>query len=123
MKEGVEAEGGVLKRFRKQSIAEVEKNKDINCLRILSLSHIFPLNKFDVGKCVVKYFDNNTRKALKSIACSTKPKVDRAPAKAVVYCKNKADEGDDDDDSEEEGKEDEEGEGQEGMMSMVKDLS
>ncbi|KAG0782212.1 hypothetical protein G6F17_011432 [Rhizopus arrhizus] len=89
----------VLKRFRKQSIAEVEKNKDINCLRIL------------------------TREALKSIASSTKPRIIRAPAKAVVYCKDKADEGDDDedndnDDSEEEG----EGEGQEAMMGMIKDL-
>ncbi|KAG0928732.1 hypothetical protein G6F57_013836 [Rhizopus arrhizus] len=111
----------VFKRFRKQSIAEVEKNNDINCLRILSFSHIFPLNKFDVGKCVVKYFDNNTRKALKSIARSTKPKVDRASAKAVVYCKNKADEGDDDDDNDNDDSE-EEGEGQDGIMSMVKDL-
>ncbi|KAG1274970.1 hypothetical protein G6F66_012870 [Rhizopus arrhizus] len=50
-------------------------------------------------------------------------KIIRASTKAVVYCKNKADEGDDDedndnDDSEEEG----EGEGQEAMMGMIKDL-
>ncbi|KAG0823109.1 hypothetical protein G6F19_011030 [Rhizopus arrhizus] len=77
----------VLKRFRKQSIAEVEKNKDINCLRILG----------------------------------TKPKIIRAPAKAVVYCKNKADEGDDDEDNDNDDSE-EEGEGQDGIMSMVKDL-
>ncbi|KAG1515116.1 hypothetical protein G6F52_009758 [Rhizopus delemar] len=111
----------VFKRFRKQSIAEVEKDNDINCLRILSLSHIFPLNKFDVEKCVTRYFDSNTRKALKSIACSTKPKVDRAPAKAVVYCKDKADEGDNDDDNDNDDSE-EEGEGQEAMMGMIKDL-
>ncbi|KAG0820448.1 hypothetical protein G6F16_012642 [Rhizopus arrhizus] len=54
-----------------------------------------------------------------SIASGTKPKIIRAPAKAVVYCKNKADEGGDD--SEEEEKEVEE-EGKEAMMSMVKDL-
>ncbi|KAG0781374.1 hypothetical protein G6F21_011679 [Rhizopus arrhizus] len=109
----------VFRRFRKQSIAEVEKMNDINCLRILSLSHIFPLNKFDVEKCVTRYFDISTRKALMSIASGTKPKIIRAPAKAVVYCKNKADEGGDD--SEEEEKEVEE-EGKEAMMSMVKDL-
>ncbi|OAD72952.1 hypothetical protein PHYBLDRAFT_146268 [Phycomyces blakesleeanus NRRL 1555(-)] len=66
-----------LKRFRKQSIAKVHKNNDISSLKIISLSHIFPINKFDVGKCVNKYFDNKTRKALNS---------------AVVYCKDKADE-------------------------------
>ncbi|KAG1088320.1 hypothetical protein G6F42_020313 [Rhizopus arrhizus] len=111
MKEGVEAEGG---------------DTNFNWTKSFqpsSLSHIFPLNKFDVEKCITRHFDKSTREALKSIASSTKPRIIRAPAKAVVYCKDKADEGDDDDDSEEEGKEDEEGEGQEGMMSMVKDLS
>ncbi|KAG1098298.1 hypothetical protein G6F40_011979 [Rhizopus arrhizus] len=56
-----------------------------------------------------------------SIASGTKPKIIRAPAKAVVYCKNKADEGDDDEDNDNDDSE-EEGEGQDGIMSMVKDL-
>ncbi|KAG1455903.1 hypothetical protein G6F55_006802 [Rhizopus delemar] len=116
------------KRFRKHSIAEVDKNNDINSLRILSLSRIFPLNKFDVKKRVIKCFDNKTRKALKSVASGTKPKINRAPAQAVVYCKNKADEGDDNDgdnddnDSEEEGEEEKKEEGKLAMMSIIKDI-
>ncbi|KAG1547545.1 hypothetical protein G6F49_010173 [Rhizopus delemar] len=116
------------KRFRKYSIAEVDKNNDINSLRILSLSRIFPLNKFDVKKRVIKCFDNKTRKALKSVASGTKPKINRAPAQAVVYCKNKADEGDDNDgdnddnDSEEEGEEEKKEEGKLAMMSIIKDI-
>ncbi|KAG1493131.1 hypothetical protein G6F46_009374 [Rhizopus delemar] len=116
------------KRFRKHSIAEVDKNNDINSLRILSLSRIFPLNKFDVKKRVIKCFDNKTRKALKSVASGTKPKINCAPAQAVVYCKNKADEGDDNDgdnddnDSEEEGEEEKKEEGKLAMMSIIKDI-
>ncbi|KAI8638381.1 hypothetical protein BD408DRAFT_477679 [Parasitella parasitica] len=116
----------VLKRFRKQLIAEVDKSNHINGLRILSLSHIFPLNKFDIGKCLTRYFDHNTRKALKSVASNVKL-IYRAPAKAVVYCKNKADEGDDkyDDSDDNDDVDNEEGERDEeklAMMSMVKDL-
>ncbi|KAI8077281.1 uncharacterized protein B0P05DRAFT_597268 [Gilbertella persicaria] len=110
----------VLKRFRKQSIAEADKNNDINCLRILSLSHIFLINKFDSKKCITKYFDSDTRNILKSLSGGMKPKIIRAPAKAVIYCKKEADEEEnDDDDSGEEEKEDEE---KEVMLSMVKDL-
>ncbi|EIE76287.1 hypothetical protein RO3G_00991 [Rhizopus delemar RA 99-880] len=81
------------KRFRQQSIGEVDRNNDINCLRILSLSHIFPLNKFDAKRCVARYFDKDTCNALKSLVRGLKPKLERAPTKAVVYCKNEADVG------------------------------
>ncbi|KAG1054754.1 hypothetical protein G6F43_003254 [Rhizopus delemar] len=62
------------KRFRQQSIGEVDRNNDINCLRIL-------------------YFDKDTCNALKSLVRGLKPKLERAPTKAVVYCKNEADVG------------------------------
>ncbi|KAI8090455.1 hypothetical protein BDF21DRAFT_333601 [Thamnidium elegans] len=101
----------LFKRFRKHSIAEVEKNGHINPLRILSLSHIFPLNTFDVKKCVTRHFDRQTRKSLKSFASNTKPEIERMSGKAVVYCKNKAN-------KEEEKKEKK----NETMMVMVKDL-
>ncbi|RCI02561.1 hypothetical protein CU098_011934, partial [Rhizopus stolonifer] len=85
-----------------------------------SLSHIFPINKFDSKKCITKYFDSDTRNILKSLSGGMKPKIIRAPAKAVIYCKKEADEEEnDDDDSGEEEKEDEE---KEVMLSMVKDL-
>ncbi|KAG2237313.1 hypothetical protein INT48_009046, partial [Thamnidium elegans] len=115
----------LFKRFRKHSIAEVEKNGHINPLRILSLSHIFPLNKFDTKKCVTRHFDHQTREALKSIASNTKPEIKRMSGKAVAYCENKAnEENDDDDDSEKEEEKEEEkkGEGNESMLVMVKDL-
>ncbi|KAG1136568.1 hypothetical protein G6F37_011885 [Rhizopus arrhizus] len=120
------------KRFRKQSNGRIDEGDDINCLRILSLSHIFPLNKFDGQKCVTRYFYGSTRKALRSIASRMRPRFDRTPNKAVVYCKNEADRaGEDDEESEEEEKEEreerkereeEENEAKKDMMSMVKYL-
>ncbi|KAI7900863.1 uncharacterized protein BX663DRAFT_532229 [Cokeromyces recurvatus] len=113
----------VIKRFRKHSIAVVNKNNDINCLRILSLSHIFPFNKFDVRKCVTGCFDNNTRKALKSVASGTKPKINHAPTRVVLYCKNRAGEGNNNNDDNNDNYDDNsEEEGKLVMMSMVKDF-
>ncbi|EIE89780.1 hypothetical protein RO3G_14491 [Rhizopus delemar RA 99-880] len=69
-----------------------------------------------------------TANTLKSVASGTKPKINCAPAQAVVYCKNKADEGDDNDgdnddnDSEEEGEEEKKEEGKLAMMSIIKDI-
>ncbi|KAI8979878.1 hypothetical protein BDB01DRAFT_852006 [Pilobolus umbonatus] len=90
-----------LKRFRKQSITKVDNNNNINCLRILSLSHIFPLNEFDPRKCITKYFDKNTLKAIKLLSRNRKPVIDRAPSMAAVYCKNESDRGEDECDSDE----------------------
>ncbi|CAO3691120.1 unnamed protein product [Rhizopus stolonifer] len=86
---------------------------------------MFPINKFDVEKCVTKYFDNNTRKALMTVARGSKPKINRTPAKAVMYCKKKADQedanddGNDDDDDDDDDNEEEE---KEAMMRMIRDL-
>ncbi|KAI7899592.1 uncharacterized protein BX663DRAFT_576921 [Cokeromyces recurvatus] len=109
-----------LKRFRKKSIGEADEGNNINCLRILSFSHIFPLNKFDDKKCVTRYFYGSTRKALRSIASRMKPRFERTPAKAVVYCKNEADK--EEKEEKEENEENEENEVKEDMMSMVKYL-
>ncbi|CEJ03097.1 hypothetical protein RMCBS344292_17087 [Rhizopus microsporus] len=69
-------------------------------------SHIFPLNQFDTRKYITKYFDKITCNALKSVARSLKPKLDRTPIEAVVYCKTEAgrieDDGNDNDDEESE---------------------
>ncbi|ORE08356.1 hypothetical protein BCV72DRAFT_248823 [Rhizopus microsporus var. microsporus] len=103
----------VLRRFRKQSIAEsyfpsFSSNTNFNWTKFFrpsSLSHIFPLNRFDVGKYVTRYFDNNTRQALKSVASGTKPKKKK---------KQPSDSYNTDDDSDKEGGEP--------IMSMVRDL-
>ncbi|KAI9243223.1 hypothetical protein BY458DRAFT_591636 [Sporodiniella umbellata] len=57
-----------LRRFRKRSVIEVDGGNDLNSLRVLSLSHLFPLT-----------------------TSSMTPEFERTPAKAVVYCKNKID--------------------------------
>ncbi|KAG1136266.1 hypothetical protein G6F37_012172 [Rhizopus arrhizus] len=87
----------VLKRFRKHSIAEDNRN-----------------NNLDVGKRVTKHFDNNARRNLKSVASYTKPEINCAPAKAAVYFKNKADEGyDNDNGNDDDGSEEEDEKGEE----------
>ncbi|KAI9254795.1 hypothetical protein BY458DRAFT_461973 [Sporodiniella umbellata] len=103
-----------LRRFRKRSVIEADNGNDLNSLRVLSLSHLFPINKFDNEKCVARYFHGNAREALNSIASSMIPKFERTPAKAVVYCKNKIDVIAESEEEEKKEKED--------MMSMVKCL-
>ncbi|KAI8978951.1 hypothetical protein BDB01DRAFT_844005 [Pilobolus umbonatus] len=110
-----------LKSFRKQSITKADKNNDINCLRILSLSHIFPLNEFDARKCISKYFNKNIYKALKLLARNRKPTIDRAPDMAAVYCKNIIDRGEDECDGDGKETQDKE-EDKDEMMRMIRDL-
>ncbi|KAG1046700.1 hypothetical protein G6F43_010826 [Rhizopus delemar] len=106
-----------LKRFRKLSIAEFERNKDINCLRILALSHILPINEFDASRSIIKYLDNDARRALKQVISTAKPKVRLGPAKAVLYCRSKANGAADEDDEADEKNDDVT------MMCMVKDIA
>ncbi|KAF1800801.1 hypothetical protein FB192DRAFT_1428943 [Mucor lusitanicus] len=79
-----------LDKFRRRSIVQVEKDRDINSLRILALSHVFPVNQFDSTRSIAPYFDDATRTALKSAANHLKPTVKLGPAKALLYCQREA---------------------------------
>ncbi|KAI8082267.1 hypothetical protein BDF21DRAFT_361307, partial [Thamnidium elegans] len=81
-----------LNRFRKHSIKEAEKTNSVNGLRVLSLSHIFPINKFTSSKSVAEYFKEETRQALFLLAGKLRPSLPIASVDAIVHCKNLVDE-------------------------------
>ncbi|RCH92438.1 hypothetical protein CU097_011328 [Rhizopus azygosporus] len=58
-------------------------------------------NSFDTRKYIAKYFDKTTCNALKSVARGLKPKLDRTPVEAAVYCKTEAGRTEVDEESEE----------------------
>ncbi|KAI8351151.1 hypothetical protein BD560DRAFT_409369 [Blakeslea trispora] len=48
-------------RYRKRNIKLAKKTNDLSDMKILSLSHLFPLDKFDEEKCITKCFDEKAR--------------------------------------------------------------
>ncbi|OBZ82105.1 hypothetical protein A0J61_09845, partial [Choanephora cucurbitarum] len=79
-----------LHRFRRRSIVEVEKSNNINGMRILALSHIFPVNQFDRTRSILQYLDVDECDALKSVVDEKKRKIKLGPAKAMIYCQRAA---------------------------------
>lgn len=77
-----------LKKFRKTSVKEAEKGKGLNNLRILSLSHIFSINKVNKDKCVAEYSREDEKKALKKLAKANEPQIPSSPSQAILYCKD-----------------------------------
>ncbi|RCI06630.1 hypothetical protein CU098_012877 [Rhizopus stolonifer] len=82
-----------LARFRRKSISAAEKKRDLTPIRILGLSFIFPVNKFDSVNCISSYLEEEAavalvREAYKGIQL---PKVSGL---AVLYCKQLIDEED-----------------------------
>ncbi|KAI8377246.1 hypothetical protein BD560DRAFT_348756 [Blakeslea trispora] len=110
----------MLKKFRNLSISEADKTGSINSLRVLqvALSHVFPINEFDADLCITKYFGEKEADALKEVAAGFKPKIGRAPAKALILCKKIADGEDEEDEEDEEGDE-----ANCQMMHAIKDLA
>ncbi|KAG1041008.1 hypothetical protein G6F43_012186 [Rhizopus delemar] len=106
-----------LDRFRRRSIVEVEKNRDINSMRILALSHVFPVNQFDSTRSITQYLDNNERSALKSAISDKRPKVKFGPVKALLYCQREASSVEEDD---EDNKDNEENEDDVATMAIIK---
>ncbi|KAI8351146.1 hypothetical protein BD560DRAFT_409339 [Blakeslea trispora] len=82
-------------RYRKRNIKLAKKTNDLSDMKILSLSHLFPLDKFDEEKCITKHFDEKTRASMLEIQYK-EVKLPKASAKAVMYCKAFSD-GDEDD--------------------------
>ncbi|KAI7867033.1 hypothetical protein BDF14DRAFT_1727254, partial [Spinellus fusiger] len=56
----------ILKKFRNKNI-RVAKNKDINSTRILSLSFIFPVDKFSNSRCILYHFNEDEVQVNRSI--------------------------------------------------------
>ncbi|KAI8357865.1 hypothetical protein EDC96DRAFT_465202 [Choanephora cucurbitarum] len=110
-----------LYRFRRRSIAEVEKSNNINGMRILALSHIFPVNQFDRSRSIMQYLDVDQCNALKSVVDEKKRKIKLGPAKAMLYCQKAASSEDDEDDEDEGKDEDEDGSARMTMLKKIVD--
>ncbi|KAL7313116.1 hypothetical protein PS15m_006900 [Mucor circinelloides] len=102
------------KKFRNKSIEEAEKGSELNSLRILSLSHIFPVHKINSEKSIVRHLKSEEKSAVEDLAKELEPKLPRAPAQAILYCKDLID------GVEVEGGEEEE---EQDMMKTIKYLS
>ncbi|KAG2235771.1 hypothetical protein INT48_000997 [Thamnidium elegans] len=46
-------------KFRDQNIQAVEKTGNVNSIRVLSLSYIFPINRWDTNSCITSYTLDN----------------------------------------------------------------
>ncbi|KAL9545959.1 hypothetical protein MBANPS3_006884 [Mucor bainieri] len=88
------------KKFRTQSIKQAEETNNLNSIRVLALSHIFPVNRFVRRCCISYYMDRQSGAAVRSLG--RHPKFLRAPAAALTYCKAKADAEEDEDEDEDE---------------------
>lgn len=75
-----------LEKFRDRNIKQVEANKTINDLRILSLSFIFPINKIEVDKSIANHMRSKVVESLMSLASSREVQFPAVPDKAVIYC-------------------------------------
>ncbi|KAG2230277.1 hypothetical protein INT48_009476 [Thamnidium elegans] len=55
-------------KFRDQNIQAVEKTGNVNSMRVLSLSYIFPINMWDNNSCITSYV-KQTKEVLYAFAC------------------------------------------------------
>lgn len=105
-----------LKKFRQLSIKEAEKGAELNSLKILSLSHIFPINNIHSDNCITRYLPTEEAALLKTLGKQLEPIIPRSPADAILYCKDVVDGVVVEDDNEEI-------ENEESMVKTVKELS
>ncbi|ORE01295.1 hypothetical protein BCV72DRAFT_339521 [Rhizopus microsporus var. microsporus] len=87
---GIDITAALIK-FRNNSIKAAEKKNDLNSLRILSLSHVFLVNKLEPKNCVTSYLEDKEAKELSNWSHSLIYDIPRASSDAVLYCKAIAD--------------------------------
>ncbi|ORE21944.1 hypothetical protein BCV71DRAFT_241350 [Rhizopus microsporus] len=80
-----------LVKFRNSSIKAAEDINGLNPLRVLSLSHVFLVNKLDPKNCISSYLEEKESKALSDWSHSLCYNIPRASNDAVLYCKSIAD--------------------------------
>lgn len=77
-----------LKKFRSRAMREAENGNEIDSLRILSLSQISPINRFDRHRCIGKYIRKKEAAELIKLGEEFTTTLPRSPKEAVLYCKN-----------------------------------
>ncbi|CEG71062.1 hypothetical protein RMATCC62417_06854 [Rhizopus microsporus] len=80
-----------LVKFRNNSIKAAEDNNGLNPLRILSLSHVFLVDKLDPKNCITSYLEEKESKALSDWSHCLPYNIPRASNDVVLYCKSIAD--------------------------------
>ncbi|KAI8066998.1 uncharacterized protein B0P05DRAFT_475600, partial [Gilbertella persicaria] len=79
-----------LKKFIQKSIDMTEKTGNVNPLRVLSLSYIFPVSKLQPKYSVAEYVDVSMKRDLERFAIR-KIEMKKASADALIYCKTVTD--------------------------------
>ncbi|KAG0931592.1 hypothetical protein G6F57_009323 [Rhizopus arrhizus] len=82
-----------LQRFRRRNINLAESSNNLNSIGILSLSYIFPVDKFDNNRCTTEYI-KNIKTPLYSLGY-TNNNINKASNDAIIYCKSLVDAMDD----------------------------
>lgn len=68
-----------------------KKVNNLSDMKVLSLSHVFPINNIEEGKSVTKLLDSDGDKKILLDNLYSGIQVERASAKAVNYCKDISD--------------------------------
>ncbi|OBZ81307.1 hypothetical protein A0J61_10645 [Choanephora cucurbitarum] len=77
----------VLKRFRDQNVKSADDGHLLGDVRVLSLSHVFPLADYADDKCVLNYLKDDEKEALKQCRSSLfYQKMNEVSDEAVLFC-------------------------------------
>ncbi|KAG1148160.1 hypothetical protein G6F37_001482 [Rhizopus arrhizus] len=79
-----------LLKYRQRNIKLATLNNNLSDLQQLSLSYVFPANKFDEGKCAFKHLQEEERQRILDNLYAGLI-INRATSNAVLYCKDVAD--------------------------------
>ncbi|KAI8048258.1 hypothetical protein BDF21DRAFT_351819 [Thamnidium elegans] len=82
-------------KFRDQNIQAVEKTGNVNSIRVLSLSYIFPINRWDTNSCITSYV-KQTKEVLYAFAYK-EISIPKISDECMLYLKKVSDTLDNDD--------------------------
>lgn len=78
------------KKYRKRNLKIAKKVNDLSNLKLLSLSFIFLVDRYDESKCVTKHLNEDIAKEFQKIAYND-IHVAKSSDEAVLYCKKISD--------------------------------
>lgn len=81
-----------LQKYRKKNMKIARSNSDLSNMKILSLSYIFPVDKYSEDTSITKYFKENVNNHIFNQLYSNII-IEKASTEAVIYCKSTSDRG------------------------------
>lgn len=84
-----------LQKYRKKNMKIARSTSDLSNMKILSLSFIFPVDKYSEDTSITKYFGENVNDHIFDQLYSD-VRVEKASTEAVIYCKSTSDRGEED---------------------------